>query len=105
MTSESWSPLPGVPRCKIWDLHRQGIYLERKFRLFLCGGCRTLWNRLPDAETCRAVEVAERYAEGDASADELADANRAVLELSGRIGREVDEVDATLPHARNFEHY
>ena len=49
--------------------------LERKGRLFLCAGCRWGWNWLVDERSRRAVEIAERYADGDAAPAELRAAN------------------------------
>jgi hypothetical protein len=44
---------------------------ERKLRLLACACCRQVWDLLRDPHSRRAVEVAERFADGAASAVEL----------------------------------
>jgi hypothetical protein len=50
---------------------------RRKFRLFACACCRLFWKKIKHPDSRRAVEVAERYAEGDATVAELSAARRA----------------------------
>lgn len=55
---------------------------ERKLRLFACACCRTIWPLLLDERSRRAIEVAESYAEGCASSEELADARRSAWDVA-----------------------
>jgi hypothetical protein len=53
---------------------------ERKIRLFACACCRRIWDLL-DAEFRRAVEVAECFADGLASREELLQARDAARQI------------------------
>jgi len=48
---------------------------KRKFRLYLCGGCRQIAHLFYSSASREAVDVAERHAEGLADDDELGRAN------------------------------
>jgi hypothetical protein len=68
------------PNWMLW-LHNEGIIAisDADLRLFACdcvrytpiGDGRTVWDLLTDERSRNAVEVAERYANGDATEDEL----------------------------------
>src|SRR5437660_12654087 len=67
------------PGALLKHLPRKGR--DRKLRLFAVACCRRAWERIPD-ETCRrAVEVAERFADGQASQQERRTVEVAVARL------------------------
>jgi len=47
---------------------------DRKWRLYLCAGCRYIAHLFFHPNSVAALEVAERFADGAASANELGDA-------------------------------
>jgi hypothetical protein len=49
----------------------QGKVSDRKWRLYLCGGCRHMAHLYFRPESLKAVLVAERFADGEASKEEL----------------------------------
>jgi hypothetical protein len=73
----------------IWDEWLQSSDLEKliealggevsdaKLRLFACACCRRVWHLLVDERSRRAVEVAERFADGGLSREELQRARQA----------------------------
>ena len=66
-----------------YDLHAS--IDNRRQRLLACGYCRLIWDLLTDERSRRAVEVAERFADGQASREEL-DQARAAAEQAYRNG-------------------
>lgn len=70
MTETEW--LECVDPCPMLEyLNAHDLLSNRKQRLFDCACVRRIWHLLHDPRGRRAVEAAERYADGDASLDEL----------------------------------
>src|SRR5256885_9373018 len=52
-------------------LRQNDSLTQRKSRLFGAAACRRLWHLMTDNRSRKAVEAAERFAEGELSAEEL----------------------------------
>jgi hypothetical protein len=106
MTEAEWQNETGRPQWMADHLGERGVARtkagRRKLRLFACGCCRAAWAVLPDPRLRDAVVVAERFADGLASKDELAAARAAVAELtydSGPFGRSPSRVRVAIDMA------
>lgn len=56
---------------RIWAATCKGVLDDKTLRLFACKCVREVWHLLTDERSRKAVEVAERYAVGDATDEEL----------------------------------
>jgi hypothetical protein len=74
MTEEEWLACTD-PAAMLKFL--RGRASDRKLRLFGCGCCRLVWHRHSEVSR-RAVEVSERFADGEASLSDLRTAHKAV---------------------------
>ena len=67
---------------RIWAATRGGILDDKTLRLFPCRCVREVWHLLTDERSRNAVEVAERYAVGAATQEQLAAASAAAWAAS-----------------------
>ncbi len=74
MTEVEW--LEGASPGAMVSFLRKEKANQRKLRLFGCACCRRVWERLPGEASRRAVEVAERFADGLARRKDLGAALR-----------------------------
>jgi hypothetical protein len=66
----------------VWAVTREGVLTDRELRLFACFCARQNWHLLTDDRSKHAIEVAERYADGLATDDDLAAASAAARDAA-----------------------
>jgi hypothetical protein len=81
------------PQKMLLALRASGRASERKLRLFACACCRLIWDFPNDERPRRALEVAERYADGLATSGEIfaafCDVRNCLLPLGRRYTHKV----------------
>jgi hypothetical protein len=77
MTEKEWIECDDVPKLLKYLVERAS---SRKFRLFGCACCRRIWHLLVDERSRNAVGVAERYADGLATEEDMDKARRAMIQ-------------------------
>jgi hypothetical protein len=83
MTEAEWLAAEH-PALMLRDLHQHRAAARtpggrRRLRLFACACCRSSWEHFDDERCRRAVEVSERFADGEARPAELVEARREAL--------------------------
>jgi hypothetical protein len=70
--ADLWARTDIRPEWRIWIATRPGVMTDREARLFACWCVRQVWHLRTDQRSRTAIEVAERYADGQATDAELA---------------------------------
>jgi hypothetical protein len=74
---------PEIPaKDKVWAFTREGIVDDKTLRLFAVGCARKVQHLMKDQRSIDALDVAERYANGNATKDELGVARAAAWEAA-----------------------
>jgi hypothetical protein len=76
---------PEIPaQDKVWAFTREGIVDDKTLRLFAVGCARKVQHLMKDQQSIDALDVAERYANGNATEDELAAARKVAWAAAGK---------------------
>jgi hypothetical protein len=87
MNSNEWLTCREPNQMLVFLLELGGRQETRKFHLFACGSCRLSWHLLVDERSRRAVEVAERQADGRAGIEEVREAHAQALRVLAHFGQ------------------
>jgi hypothetical protein len=79
--SRNWENMLTCLRVQFQATRRKSS--RRKLRLFACGCCRAIWHLVPEQPCRRIVETCERFADAQASKQELKAEWRAAWEICG----------------------
>ncbi|MHB1561113.1 MAG: hypothetical protein ACYC61_26985 [Isosphaeraceae bacterium] len=92
MTEAEWT-ISADPDAMVCFLHGlwfdDGEVPDRKLRLYACACCRRVWPQLGDPRSRRAVEAAERYADGLVLEEEL----EMAADAAGSVWEEEEEAE------------
>lgn len=80
MTEQQWLTCKVPARLLAFLRRTQRVKIAgRKYRLFACACCSKILNLLSDSRSREAIDIAERFAEGEAAVEELRAGCRAAL--------------------------
>jgi hypothetical protein len=85
MTESEWLACTNLNQMQIWIFHTGVHPSSRKNKLFEVACCRQIWHIITDTRCRRAIEVAEQFADGMASENELAAARSALRVRRSRV--------------------
>ena len=83
--AECWEKLP--PEFLVWTATCPGVMSDKEQRMFAAFCCREVWYLLADQRSRNAVEVTERFANGQASKEEMHVAYLAAVDASCAAAR------------------
>ncbi len=83
---EVWEKAPD-PSWVIWIATRRGVLTDRELRLFAVWCARQVQHLLTDPRSINAIDVAERYANGEATDRELTAASAAAIAAARTAAR------------------
>jgi hypothetical protein len=97
VTQDEWNTCTD-PAPMLEFLRDRGKLSERKARLFAVACCRRIWDLSVDERTRRAIEVTERYADGQATEEELGAARAAAEACSAEVEAAADDAMRAMSH-------
>src|SRR5262245_63713156 len=98
MTEQEWLACTNQDQLLQYLSRKRRPELMRKLRLFSCACCRRIWHLFTDKRSRRAVEVAERFADGEVGLKEL---DKAAAQVRAVPAREPGPTTTATRRSRN----